>query len=221
MAIKRFNGSVHVDVSTAKRFDGSAWNNLTIAKRFDGSTWQNLLSGSLPSTDTASRKSLTFALGSKATYWDGGGKDSQYPNELIQGAYAGSKATSRSTLLFFDMAAIRAAIPSGAQVEKAELYLQRTASSHGTATAYACIKTAALSAAPSSFTGDGLTDAAEAMPAMNIGAGLWIELNSAAVESITGGSDFCLAVSAGSDYSLKKYVRYARAATKLRITYLT
>lgn len=42
MAMKRWNGTAHVDITTAKRWNGTAWVDLTLARRWDGSSWVDI-----------------------------------------------------------------------------------------------------------------------------------------------------------------------------------
>lgn len=213
MPIKRYNGGSLTNITTAKRFDGNNWVPLSIAKRFDGEKWVDLLSDN-PSSGTISRLNTTVNLKSKTTYWNSGSQDGQYPGEVIQGSYAGSASTARHTLLFFDIPSN----PSGSSIVKAELYIQRSKASHGTAIAYASVKYAELSSAPTSFKGTNLKSAAESV-SLRMGAGSWIQLHEDVIKRISAGGTLCLALSVGSDYTLSKYLRCSRAATKLRITY--
>lgn len=220
MSIKRYGADGFTDLTTAKRFNGEDWDNLTIAKRFDGENWVDLLSGDTPSSgNTGKRTTAVFNIKSKTTYWGSGARDNQYPSELIQGSYNGGSSASRNTLIFFDNTAIAKSIPSGAVVKKVELYIQRASSAHGAALSYAGIKYVELSSAPITFTGSGMKDAAENMPSFNLGEGKWITLNSSVLDMIRSGTKMCFALSSGNDYRLNKYGRYARAATKLRVTY--
>ncbi len=213
MSIKRYTGSSLTDITTAKRFDGKNWVPLSIAKRFDGKSWVNILSSN-PSSDSISRTSVTVNLKSKTTYWGSGSQDNQYPNEIIQGSYARSSATSRHTLLFFDLPKP----PTGASIVKAELYIQRSRSSHGTATAYASVKYTNKNSAPVTFKNIDLKSAADSV-ALGLGAGKWIQLHEDIAKSLLSGDTLCLSLSAGNDYSLNKYLRCSKSATKLRITY--
>jgi len=213
MSIKRYNGTSLTSITAAKRFDGNNWIPLSVAKRFDGEKWVNILSDN-PSTDTTLRTRVTINLKSKTTYWGSGSQDGQYPDEIIQGSYASSSATSRHTLLFFDLPKL----PIGSSIVNAELYTQRSKSSHGTAIAYASVKYAAKTSAPSTFKGIDLKSAANAV-AFGLGVGKWIQLNEDIVKNISSSNTLCLALSAGSDYSLNKYLRCSKAATKLRLTY--
>lgn len=220
MAIKRYSGDRFNDITIAKRFDGNSWKPLSIAKRFDGNNWKDLLSGGTSSGESGGKRTTAvFNIKSKTTYWGSGSKDNQYPNELIQGSYNNSSPTSRNTLVFFDNNAIQKAISTDAVIIKAELYIQRTASNHGTSLAYAGVKYALLSSPPPMFTGSGMKDAAVSVPTLNIGEGKWITLNDSVITHIKNGSEICFVLSSGNDYKLNKYIRYSRYATKLRITY--
>lgn len=42
MAMKRWNGTAHVDITAAKRWNGTAWVDLALAKRWDGAAWVDI-----------------------------------------------------------------------------------------------------------------------------------------------------------------------------------
>ena len=213
MSIKRYTGSAWSEISTRKRYNGSSWVNLTIGKRYNGSAWVDLWS-------TTKTYTKTYSLSSAQIYWGSGNKDNQSSSaaDLIQGSYGSSLATARRTLLFFPLSTIVSDL-SGATVSKVELYLSRLSSSHGESGSYCCVKSYSASSAPSTWTGGDSGDADSGTPVFSRGEGKWITLNTAVGTGLKNGTIKCLCLDADSNYSLSRYGRYSRSATKLRITY--
>ena len=211
--IKRYTGTQFAALTVAKRWTGSAWANLTIAKRWNGTAWENLLGGITPSPEGG--KAVVYSFASKATYWGNGNRDNQYPAEIIQGSYNSSKSGMRRTLLFLP------AISSNVRqnIKKAEIYLQRSATSHGTNTATVSLKYAAITSAPDTYSGSNLGNASDVSASFALGEGKWIALTADIVQRLKSNSALCLSLDTGTDYSLSKYARFGFATAKIRITY--
>jgi hypothetical protein len=222
------------DCSFIKRRTENGFADVTVGKRKTADGWVNILSesggsggggggGGTPSAPVTTTYTKTYALTSAQTYWNSGGKDTQYPSELIQGSYGNSSATARRSLLFFGLSQIRADLAGGV-IKKVEIYLDRYNSAHGSETAYLAIRQHNYSSAPTRWDSGSdydtaLSGSAKLMRSGTSGEAKWITLKNAVGENLRDGRICGISLNAQSNYSLSYYCRLVKSGTKLRITY--
>lgn len=213
MAIKVHNGTVFADVTDVKVHNGTAFEQAKEVKVFNGADWDKVWPTEIP-TETLT---TTWNVKGIWTYLNSGSIQTSHKNEPIQGSYDGTAANARRSILLFDYAAIQSAL-KGATIEKVELYLKRLNTSHGTATAYAHVKTHNYASKPTTWKGSDLGAADNASPSFTRGQVRWIELYKSVGEKLRDGSIKGLCLDADTNYTLARYIKYDDDI-RLRITY--
>lgn len=213
MAIKVYSGAAFADIANVKVFNGTAFEAPKEVKAFNGTSWEKVW----PDSATGEAVTATWSVKSIWTYLNSGSIQTAHKNEPIQGSYDGTASNTRRSLLLFDYSAIKTAL-AGASIEKVELYLKRLNTSHGTATAYACVKMHNYSGKQATWKGADLGDADSGSPTFTRGQGKWITLLNTVGEKLRDGTIKGLCLDADTNYTLSRYIKYDDDI-RLRITY--
>lgn len=206
MALRRWTGAAWVDVQQVRRWNGSAWVKVPV-KRWTGSAWVDTIQ--YVYTDQ-------WAPTEWQTYWNGGSRDNQFPDEHFQGTWSGSSSDLRRDLIILPYGAIASAL-AGATIQAVKLRLRRESSVHGTSgEAAVFIHSHNIDSLPATWTLSGLTQRAEV--GLSRGEEKWVPLPNAVGNGLRDGSIKGLAISTtltGIGY----YARLTAARTLLEITY--
>lgn len=213
MAIKIHNGTQFKDISDVKIKNGAAFSDVARVKTKVGGAWQTVWE-----RNTAKTYTKDYAIGSTQIYWGTGGKEDDYKDQLIQGSYNSSLATSRRTLMMFPASTIAADL-SGATIVSVQLYLKRVSSSHGNESCALCVKTHNYSSLPSRWDGTDTGNADSGSPSFTRGQAKWITLSNSVAEGFRSGTVKGLCLDADATYSMGHYGRFQKSGTVLRITY--
>lgn len=213
MAIRTHNGTAFADVTDVKVHNGTSFEQAKEVRVFNGADWEKVW----PTTIPIETFTDTWNVSGIWTYLNSGSIQTAHKNEPIQGSYDGSSANARRSILLFDYKAIQAAL-AGSKIEKVELYLKRLSSTHGQATAYACVKTHNYAAKPTTWKGTDLGAADDASPSFTRGQARWIELLPSVGEKLRDDTIKGLCLDADANYTLSRYIKYDDDI-RLRITY--
>lgn len=213
MGIKTHNGTAFADVTDVKVHNGTAFETPSAVKVFNGTDWENVW------PDESAKETITTSWNVSAiwTYLNSGSIQTAHKNDPIQGSYDGTAANARRSILLFNYASIQAAL-SGAVIKKVELYLKRLNTSHGTSTAYTCVKMHNYASKPTTWKGTDLGDADSGSPSFTRGQSKWITLLNSVGEGLRDGTVKGLCLDADTNYALSRYIKYDDDI-RLRITY--
>ena len=213
MGIKVHDGTAFADVQNIKVHNGTSFETPSAVKVFNGTEWQKVW------PDESAKETITTTWNVSAiwTYLNSGSIQTAHKNDPIQGTYDGTSTNARRSILLFDYSAIQKAL-AGATIEKVELYLKRLNTTHGQATAYACVKMHNYSAKQTTWKGADLGDADSGSPSFTRGKEKWIELYKSVGEKLRDGTIKGLCLDADTNYNLSRYIKYDDDI-RLRITY--
>ena len=213
MGIKVHDGIAFTDVQNIKVHNGTSFETPSAVKVFNGTEWQKVW------PDESAKETITTTWNVSAiwTYLNSGSIQTAHKNDPIQGTYDGTSTNARRSILLFDYSAIQKAL-AGATIEKVELYLKRLNTTHGQATAYACVKMHNYAAKQTTWKGADLGDADSGSPSFTRGQGKWITLLNSVGEKLRDGTIKGLCLDADTNYNLSRYIKYDDDI-RLRITY--